>query len=107
MTSDVGSRFRLILQYDGSGYVGWQLQPRGRTVQGEMEAALLRLTGARRPVQGAGRTDTGVHALGQVAHFDSDASRSERSWILGLNSNLPAGISVSIFAVNSLPKWFW
>lgn len=57
----------MTLHYDGSDFQGWQLQPRGRTVQGELEAALGRITGSRRPVVGAGRTDTGVHATGQVA----------------------------------------
>jgi tRNA pseudouridine38-40 synthase len=60
-------RFKLILQYDGSGFHGWQMQHEERTVQGELEAALERLTNARRPVIGSGRTDRGVHATGQVA----------------------------------------
>jgi len=60
-------RFRLTLHYDGSYLLGWQLQPRGRTVQGELEDVLRRITGERYPVVGAGRTDSGVHATGQVA----------------------------------------
>jgi tRNA pseudouridine38-40 synthase len=67
MTSDHRRRFLLTLQYDGSAFLGWQSQPGGRTVQGEVEAVLMRLTGARRPVVAAGRTDRGVHAMGQVA----------------------------------------
>jgi tRNA pseudouridine38-40 synthase len=66
-TPDPHRRFRLTLQYDGSAFLGWQLQPGGRTVQGEVEAVLMRLTGIRRPVVAAGRTDRGVHAMGQVA----------------------------------------
>ncbi len=61
------NRLKLILQYDGSGFFGWQIQREERTIQGELEAALQQLTGARRPVEGSGRTDRGVHATGQVA----------------------------------------
>jgi tRNA pseudouridine38-40 synthase len=63
-------------------------------VQGCLEAAVARVANHPARVTCCGRTDTGVHAIGQVAHFDSEAERSERSWILGLNSNLPAGVSV-------------
>jgi tRNA pseudouridine38-40 synthase len=61
------NRLKLILQYDGSAFHGWQIQPEDRTVQGELEAALEQLTSAHRPVIGSGRTDRGVHATGQVA----------------------------------------
>jgi tRNA pseudouridine38-40 synthase len=63
-------RFALTLHYDGSGFHGWQIQPDVRTVQGDVEAILERISGARRPVIGSGRTDTGVHATGQVAAVD-------------------------------------
>lgn len=63
-------------------------------MQGELEKALAIVANHEARVTTCGRTDTGVHALGQVAHFDSPAKRSERSWVLGLNSNLPDGISV-------------
>ena len=61
------NRLKLILQYDGSAFHGWQMQREERTVQGELEAALEQLTSTRRPVIGSGRTDSGVHATGQVA----------------------------------------
>ena len=61
------NRLKLILQYDGSAFHGWQIQREERTVQGELEAALKQLTSTRRPVIGSGRTDRGVHATGQVA----------------------------------------
>jgi tRNA pseudouridine38-40 synthase len=61
------NRLKLILQYDGSAFHGWQIQREERTVQGELEAALEQLTSTRRPVIGSGRTDRGVHATGQVA----------------------------------------
>ena len=66
MTSEAERRFCLTLQYDGSYFLGWQLQPRRRTVQGEFEDAHTRLTGERHPVTASGRTDSGVHATGQI-----------------------------------------
>jgi tRNA pseudouridine38-40 synthase len=63
-------RYKLIIEYDGTPYVGWQIQDNGRTIQGALTDAIAAFTGERVAVQGAGRTDAGVHALGQVAHID-------------------------------------
>ncbi|HMH64647.1 MAG TPA: tRNA pseudouridine(38-40) synthase TruA [Rhizomicrobium sp.] len=67
-------RYRLTLEYDGGPFVGWQRQAEGASVQGALENAIEKLSGERITVTGAGRTDAGVHALGQVAHFDLEKS---------------------------------
>lgn len=94
MASDGTIRFRLLLHYDGSRYHGWQFQPVEPTVQGELEAALARLTGARRTVVGAGRTDRGVHATGQVASVDLPERWDEPTLRRALNAVLPRDIWV-------------
>lgn len=81
------------IEYDGSRFLGWQIQRQEPTVQSSLQAALSRVADAPVTVTASGRTDTGVHAIEQVVHFDVGAKRSERSWVLGLNSNLPEGIS--------------
>ncbi len=88
------SRYAIGLEYDGSEFLGWQIQHQQPTVQACVEKAVATVADHEARVTCSGRTDTGVHALCQVAHFDSPADRPERSWILGLNSNLPAGVSV-------------
>lgn len=88
-------RFALGVEYDGREFSGWESQRGGeRTVQDRVEEALSRV--ADRPVRTvcAGRTDAGVHAWGQVVHFDTDAIRDERAWVYGTNANLPADASV-------------
>lgn len=88
-------RIALGIEYDGSRYSGWQTQEHASSVQERVEQALTKV--ANHPVQVvcAGRTDAGVHALNQVVHFDTDAARRERSWVLGANSNLPDDINVT------------
>ena len=87
-------RFALGVEYDGSGYVGWQRQSEGRTVQASVEQALSSVANEAVHVVCAGRTDTGVHATGQVVHFDTDAERPEHNWLRGSNANLPDDIGV-------------
>jgi len=82
------------IEYDGSGFYGWQTQRQSPTVQACLEEALGRVADHPVSVHCAGRTDTGVHAHCQVVHFDTRAERRERSWVLGANTHLHAGISV-------------
>jgi tRNA pseudouridine38-40 synthase len=87
-------RIALGIEYDGTSYNGWQRQKNGIGVQQRLEEALDRVANETVEVVCAGRTDTGVHASGQVVHFDTQAERSERGWLLGVNTNLPPDISV-------------
>ncbi|MFM2287179.1 MAG: tRNA pseudouridine(38-40) synthase TruA [Pseudomonadota bacterium] len=87
-------RVAVGIEYNGAGFHGWQAQSHCRAVQPEVEAALSSVAGHSVALTIAGRTDAGVHARAQVAHFDSDAVRSERAWLLGTNSGLPPDISL-------------
>jgi tRNA pseudouridine38-40 synthase len=87
-------RLALGLEYDGTHYNGWQIQSHAPSIQSSLNLALSTVADEAVVCVGAGRTDTGVHASGQVAHFDTHAEREPRSWLLGLNSNLPEDISV-------------
>lgn len=87
-------RLKLQLAYVGTNFHGWQLQDGARTVQGCLEAALGRLAGRPVRVHGAGRTDSGVHALGQVAHVDVPADRADLPWQRALNALLPLDLCV-------------
>ena len=87
-------RLAFGVEYDGSDFSGWQRQSNGRTVQGCVELALSRVADHEVVIQCAGRTDTGVHALGQVVHFETDAMRETHAWVLGSNANLPDNITV-------------
>lgn len=86
-------RIALGLEYDGSEFSGWQSQAHARGVQSVVEAALSGVADHSIAVTAAGRTDAGVHASMQVVHFDTQARRTERSWTLGANSNLPSHVS--------------
>jgi tRNA pseudouridine38-40 synthase len=88
-------RIALGLEYDGTAYNGWQRQRTGQGVQQRVEEALSIVADETIDVICAGRTDTGVHASGQVVHFDTSSERPSRGWLLGANSNLPDDISVT------------
>jgi tRNA pseudouridine38-40 synthase len=87
-------RIVLGLEYDGSGFAGWQWQRSRRTVQAVLEEAVGQVADQPVDLVCSGRTDAGVHALEQVAHFDCAAQRSPRSWVLGVNSRLPEDVRV-------------
>lgn len=88
------SRIALGVEYDGSGFSGWETQKNARTIQARLEEALSRVADSPVHTICAGRTDAGVHACGQVVHFETHAIRDERAWIYGANTNLPREISV-------------
>jgi tRNA pseudouridine38-40 synthase len=89
------ARYKLTLEYDGRGFVGWQRQDNGPSIQQALETAIERFSGESVAVTGAGRTDAGVHALGQVAHFDLAAARDADEVFGALNHHLkPAAIAV-------------
>jgi tRNA pseudouridine38-40 synthase len=85
---------RLLLEYDGAAYHGWQRQQNARTIQEVVETALAKLTGEAVKVRGSGRTDAGVHALGQVANFKTSSHIPLKAFYAGLNSLLPRDIAV-------------
>jgi tRNA pseudouridine38-40 synthase len=87
-------RIVLGLEYDGTSWHGWQTQPDGHTVQDRLEMALREFTQGPVAVTCAGRTDSGVHALEQVVHFDTACERELFSWVRGLNALLPSSIAV-------------
>jgi tRNA pseudouridine38-40 synthase len=86
--------FRLALEYDGAAFSGWQKQRRERTVQGELESALRRLTGTAVKTAGAGRTDAGCHAAGQVASLTITTSLPAERLMAALNAHLPSDVRV-------------
>ena len=88
-------RIALVVEYDGTGFAGWQWQVAERTVQSELEAALSRVANHSVRVVCSGRTDAGVHALAQVVHFDTEASRKTHAFMMGTNAWLPIDIRVT------------
>ena len=92
----IGSgRVALVLEYNGASYHGWQSQKSGHpTVQQYLETALSSVANCPVEVVCAGRTDAGVHASHQVVHFNTTVARTQRSWVMGANANLPLDISV-------------
>jgi tRNA pseudouridine38-40 synthase len=99
-------RFKLTIAYDGRTYNGWQTQPCGNTVQDHIHNSLREIAKHAIAVHGSGRTDTGVHALGQIAHFDAPAqlAMNAGNWVAALNTKLPA--SIRIMACQQVPQDF-
>ncbi|MDP6122952.1 MAG: tRNA pseudouridine(38-40) synthase TruA [Arenicellales bacterium] len=87
-------RFAASIEYDGSLFCGWQSQQGVPTVQDAVESALTSVADQPVKVVAAGRTDTGVHSIGQIIHFDSQAVRTEDAWLRGGNTHLPPGVSI-------------
>ncbi len=86
--------FKLVIEYDGTRYSGWQRQKSDRTIQGEIENALMTMTCQKITLIGSGRTDAGVHALGQTANFKCDTKLTSQAFHKGLNSLLPKDIVI-------------
>ena len=87
-------RVVLLCRYDGSRYHGFQIQPNNNTVQEEIEKALKKINKKDIRVYMSGRTDSGVHAYGQVLHFDTELNIPNEAWKKALNANLPADIRI-------------
>lgn len=85
---------RVVVAYDGSEYLGWQVQPQGPTIQSVLQDALKVITGEAVPIKGSGRTDSGVHALGQVANFHTTSTMSPQAIARAFNSVLPPAIAI-------------
>lgn len=96
--------FKVVMEYDGTRYAGWQRQMNVPTIQATVEDALTAIAQTRLTLVGAGRTDAGVHALGQVASFRTDRGLSPRDWLRALNAHLPADISA--LSVHKVPDDF-
>ena len=94
-------RYKIIIQYDGSSFSGWQLQKDKKTVQGEIENALKIITDSKEriTIKGSGRTDAGVHAIGQVAHFDIDTSLNEGELKNAINYYTPSHCKIMSLSV--------
>jgi tRNA pseudouridine38-40 synthase len=95
---------KVVLEYDGSGFAGWQQQAHGRTVEAELKRALHELTGVDHKVYAAGRTDAGAHAEGQVVSFQTDGRISPRRMVAALNARLP--VDVAVLTAEAVPDGF-
>ena len=87
-------RIALGIEYNGTSFRGWQIQPAGGTVQDALQGALAKIAGGPVDVVCAGRTDAGVHATGQIVHFDTELDRPLTAWVRGVNTFLPASVAV-------------
>jgi tRNA pseudouridine38-40 synthase len=99
------ARYKLVIEYDGTPFVGWQVQENGRSVAGALLDAVERFAGERPTIVGAGRTDAGVHALGQVAHFDLAKDREPDTVRDALNAHVRP-LPIAVIAVERVPVEF-
>ena len=88
-------RIALGIEYNGANYFGWQRQREVDSVQQRLEQAVSKIANHDVTVFCAGRTDAGVHATGQVVHFDTDSIRDNKAWTIGVNANLPNDVAVT------------
>ncbi|QWR78993.1 tRNA pseudouridine(38-40) synthase TruA [Candidatus Magnetomonas plexicatena] len=95
-------KIRLTIQYDGTNYLGWQRQPKGKTIAGTIETALKKITGEDVTLIGSGRTDSGVHALKQTAAFTTSSAHEPDVFMKALNSTLPFDIKITTAATAAL-----
>lgn len=94
MSEPATRRIALTVEYDGSGFLGWQTQQDGPTVQSVLTPAVAFVAAHPLTLTASGRTDTGVHAAAQVVHFDTTAARAPRAWMLGITTRLPPEVAV-------------
>jgi tRNA pseudouridine38-40 synthase len=97
-------KYKIVLEYDGTNYSGWQTQKNAKSIQGTLIATAQNFLGIPVEVQGAGRTDAGVHALAQVAHLESSQKVNPETLRIGLNDNLPA--SINVLQIENVPERF-
>ncbi len=100
----IAHKYKITLEYDGTNYSGWQKQNNARSIQGTLITAAQNFLGVPVEIQGAGRTDAGVHALAQVAHLESSQKINPETLRIGLNDNLPA--SINILRIENAPPRF-
>ena len=120
MMPAVLTKYACGVEYLGSHYKGWQSQDSQETIQDQIESALSNVANEKLRIYSAGRTDSGVHAIGQVFHFSTNANRTENQWLDGINSHLPSDISIQwikivdeefdarysdLFLLYSIKKW--
>ncbi len=98
------NKYKIVLEYDGTNYSGWQAQKNAKSIQGTLIEAAEKFLNLPVEVQGAGRTDAGVHALGQVAHLECDRKINIETLRIGINDLLPAGINV-LTVENAHPRF--
>ncbi len=87
-------KYAACIEYDGTAYFGWQRLSHGPSVQGEVEKSLSKVANHAVELTCSGRTDSGVHGIGQIVHFESDAERNQKAWKMGCNTNLPDDITM-------------